>query len=74
MVNFQKLLGKRKITKPTDPIEIFENLDKESGKEFLRPPQRSVLKEWYNNFQEKEDVIVKLHTGQGKTLIGLLIL
>ena len=74
MVKFEKLLGKRKITKPTNPIDIFNNLDKESGKEYLRPPQTSVLEEWYSKYQAQKDIIVKLHTGQGKTLIGLLML
>ena len=74
MVDFKKLLGKRKIIKPTDPIEVFSDLDKESGKEYLRPPQKSVLEEWYGNFRTQKDIIVKLHTGQGKTLIGLMIL
>jgi replicative superfamily II helicase len=32
------------------------------------------LKEWFTQRRELKDVIVKLHTGQGKTLIGLLIL
>jgi replicative superfamily II helicase len=74
MVEFKKLLGKSGLTKPIDPIEIFNNLDKESGKEYLRPPQKSVLKEWHEGFRDKKDLIIKLHTGQGKTLIGLLIL
>jgi replicative superfamily II helicase len=33
-----------------------------------------VLKDWFSNHQSTRDVIVKLHTGQGKTLIGLLML
>jgi len=74
LVKFKKLLGKRKITIPVDPIEIFSNLDKEVGKESLRDPQEAVLKEWYKEHQTQKDIIVKLHTGQGKTLIGLLIL
>ena len=74
MVDFKKLLGKKKIIKPIDPIEIFSDLDKESGKEYLRPPQKSVLEEWHKDFRSQKDVIVKLHTGQGKTLIGLMIL
>lgn len=74
MVDFKKLLGKKKLVKDTDPIAIFDNLDKESGKEYLRPPQKSVLKEWHEKLRVKKDTIVKLHTGQGKTLIGLIIL
>ena len=35
----------------------------------------SVLKEWFNDYRASHrDVIVKLHTGQGKTLIRLLML
>ncbi len=74
MVDFKKLLGTTKTTRTIDPIEIFNNLDKESEKGYLRPAQKAVLERWHNEFREKKDVIVKLHTGQGKTLIGLLML
>lgn len=74
MVDFAKLLGKKKLEKLIDPIEIFNYLDKISGKEKLRDSQRNVLKEWYANRHDDRDIIVKIHTGQGKTLIGLLIL
>ena len=74
LVDFEKLLGKERSPRPVDPIEIFNNLDKQTGKEYLHPPQEAVLKEWYANLRQKKDVIVKLHTGQGKTLIGLLLL
>lgn len=74
MVDFRKLLGKKKLVKDIDPIAIFNNLDKESGKEYLRPPQESVLNEWHKKLRVKKDTIVKLQTGQGKTLIGLIIL
>jgi len=74
LVDFKKLLGRKQIIKPLDPLEIFGDLDKESGKEYFRPPQKSVLEEWYSTFRAQKDVIIKLHTGQGKTLIGLLIL
>nr|WP_245546365.1 DEAD/DEAH box helicase family protein [Methanomethylovorans hollandica] len=40
----------------------------------LRPSQEHVLKRWYEDYKNKRDVIVKLPTGQGKTLIGLLML
>jgi len=74
LVDFEKLLKKKTLTKTTDPVSIFAGLDKESGKEYLRPPQESVLKTWNSEFRARQDVIVKLHTGQGKTLIGLLVL
>jgi replicative superfamily II helicase len=74
MVDFEKLLGKKILAKPIDPIQIFSDLDKESGKEYLREPQIAVLKEWFTNYRDNKDNIVKLHTGEGKTLIGLLML
>ncbi|HUY01451.1 MAG TPA: DEAD/DEAH box helicase family protein [Candidatus Deferrimicrobium sp.] len=74
MVDFGKLLGQKQLKKPIDSLIIFDNLDKVSGKEHLRPSQRSVLEDWHINKRNKRDIIVKLHTGQGKTLVGLLML
>lgn len=74
MVDFEKLLGTDKLTKPIDPTAIFDYLDKEIGKEVIRPAQEAVLKGWNEKCRDQKDVIVKLHTGQGKTLIGLLML
>ena len=68
------MLGERPKIKKTDPIEIFNLLDKESEKGFLRQHQERILSEWNNKFIDKKDTIVKLHTGQGKTLTGLLML
>lgn len=74
MVNFEKLLDKSKITKPVDPEEIFKQLDKDSEKEYLRNAQKIVLEKWFNESRNSKDSIIKLPTGQGKTLLGLLIL
>jgi replicative superfamily II helicase len=74
LIDFNKLLEKKSHRKELNPIDIFDRLDKANGKEYLRPPQTSVLTQWHNNFRDRKDSIVKLHTGQGKTLIGLLIL
>jgi replicative superfamily II helicase len=74
MVDFTKRLGKKAATKPIDPIEIYETLDRASDKGPLRQAQAAILKEWRDQRRNKRDAIVKLHTGQGKTLIGLLIL
>jgi replicative superfamily II helicase len=62
------------LTLSIDPLTIFEDLDQESGKEYLRREQESILQEWHEKLRNKKDIIVKLHTGQGKTLIGLLML
>lgn len=59
---------------PTDPVALYDTLDRAHDKGPLRPAQQAVLSEWYTSRREQRDVIVKLHTGQGKTLIGLLML
>jgi replicative superfamily II helicase len=74
LVDFNKRLRAIKTARPIDPIELYETLDRASDKGPLRPAQESVLAEWFHSHRSLRDVIVKLHTGQGKTLIGLLIL
>jgi replicative superfamily II helicase len=74
MVDFKKRLAGKKVEKPIDPVKLYETLDRAHDKGPLRPSQLSVLNEWYAHHQAQRDVIVKLHTGQGKTLIGLLML
>ncbi len=74
MVDFKKKLGGKVGAKPTDPIKLYDTLDREADKGPLRPAQEAVLKEWIARQGTTRDVIVKLHTGQGKTLIGLLLL
>lgn len=74
MVEFKKHLGKAISKAPIDPIELYETLDRASDKGPLRPAQVEVLTEWYRDRKADRDTIIKLHTGQGKTLIGLLIL
>ncbi len=74
MVDFKKRLGAVRRAKPTDPISLYETLDRASDKGPLRPAQVSVLGDWNSRKVKETDFIVKLHTGQGKTLIGLLML
>lgn len=74
MVDFRKRLGKGGGAKPVDPIELYDGLDRTSDKGPLRPPQLAVLKEWHAQRRNQKDTILKLHTGAGKTLLGLLIL
>lgn len=74
MVDFKKRLAGKKAKKPTDPVELYDTLDRAHDKGPLRPAQLAVLKEWQGKHQKTRDIIVKLHTGQGKTLIGLLML
>lgn len=74
MVDFKKRLNKVTTDKKTDPIEIYESLDRRSIAGPLRSAQNKILSEWFSSHLGQKDLIVKLHTGEGKTLIGLLIL
>jgi replicative superfamily II helicase len=74
MVDFRKRLSKSGGTKPVDPVELYEGLDRASDKGPLRPAQLAVLQEWHANRRNQKNTILKLHTGAGKTLLGLLML
>lgn len=74
MVDFKKRLKTYKAAKPLDPLAIYDSLDRASDKGPLRPVQSHILSKWYSSLREQRDLIIKLHTGQGKTLIGLLML
>ena len=74
MVDFKRKLTGKAVEKPTNPIKLYDTLDRKADKGPLRPSQIAVLSNWYDKHQGDRDVIVKLHTGQGKTLIGLLML
>ena len=74
MIDFKKKLGGDSFDKKTNPIEIYDSLDRRSDTGPLRPAQLAILNDWYTDRIDNNDVIIKLHTGQGKTLIGLLIL
>ncbi|WP_164102849.1 DEAD/DEAH box helicase [Candidatus Laterigemmans baculatus] len=74
MVDFKKKLKRQQVSKPTNPVELYETLDRASDKGPLRPVQTHVLSQWHDERRDDRDIIVKLHTGQGKTLIGLLML
>lgn len=74
MVDFKKRLKNKSAPKKTDPIEIYDSLDRRSEAGPLRPSQHFVLNTWYSESKDNKNNIIKLHTGEGKTLIGLLIL
>ena len=75
MVDFKKRVsGSSAGVKPIVPAEIYERADRASDTGPLRPAQLAVLDEWHTKRRADRDIIVKMHTGQGKTLIGLLIL
>ena len=74
MVDLRERLAKKKLQKATNPIDIYNSLDRMASKGELRKAQKEILENWYKNKKDDKDLIIKLSTGRGKTLIGLLIL
>lgn len=74
MIDFGKKLKEAKVAKALHPEAIYDSLDRTTEAGPLREVQKLILNEWYGHYREKKDLIIKLHTGEGKTLIGLLIL
>lgn len=72
MVDFDKLRTKKKKPKVIEPTEVFRRLPKPQGINDLYTSQAEVLNAWFLRRSER-DVVVKLHTGGGKTLVGLLM-
>ncbi|RBP41460.1 replicative superfamily II helicase [Roseimicrobium gellanilyticum] len=71
-MDFKSLRTSPRNPATVDPLEIFRRLPKPPGINDLYTSQAEVLQAWYGRRQQK-DVVVKLHTGGGKTLVGLLI-
>ncbi|GAX35372.1 DEAD/DEAH box helicase family protein [Nodularia sp. NIES-3585] len=72
MVDFKKLLASQNQQVVIEPTEIFRRLPKPPGINDLYTSQDQVLKEWFERKKER-DLVIKLHTGGGKTLVALLI-
>ena len=72
MVDFKKLRAGKAKPRPINPREIFHSLPKPVGINDLYASQAEVLDTWFARRTDK-DVVVKLHTGGGKTLVALLM-
>ena len=72
MVDFKKLAASKSKPKPINPREIFNSLPKPPGINDLYASQAEVLDAWFPRRTDR-DVVVKLHTGGGKTLVALLM-
>ncbi|QYF93057.1 DEAD/DEAH box helicase family protein [Massilia sp. PAMC28688] len=71
MINFGKL-GKAKATAVAGSlIELFEQLDRKATHQILRPVQHEAL-QGLQKHGEEVDVVLKVSTGSGKTLVGLV--
>lgn len=73
-IDFNKMISSEIVDKKTNPIELYGDLDRKTDAGPLRQIQERILIEWYREKRDDKDLIIKLHTGEGKTLIGLLIL
>lgn len=74
MVNFNKLIDEDVSPAPIEPSEIFHSLLRSDTRfDYLRDVQADVLKAW-NARRTDRDVVLKMNTGSGKTLVGLLML
>ena len=61
-------------TKAIEPREIFMTLpSKAPGYGYPRDVQSEVWKKWYE-IRDEKNVILKMNTGSGKTVVGLMIL
>ncbi|EJF8966423.1 DEAD/DEAH box helicase family protein, partial [Escherichia coli] len=74
MIDFTQRLKRKERNTVINPLEIYESLDRRSVAGPLRPSQLEILTKWWGMYKDKKDNIIKLHTGEGKTLIGLLLL
>ncbi len=57
---------------PVNPTDIFLRLPRSPGIDDLWSSQAEALRAWFERRNEK-DIVIKLNTGGGKTLVGLLI-
>ncbi|MEC1718942.1 DEAD/DEAH box helicase [Schinkia azotoformans] len=77
MLDFNKLLEDTLSSEVVNPIEIFDLLPEKHEKyeELLRPAQQRVLDTWFNEeYRDNPNTVIKMNTGSGKTVVGLLIL
>jgi len=73
-MDFEKLLRESAEALPTAPREVYEQLPrKKKGYGYLRDVQAQILTNWHEK-REQRDIVVKVNTGGGKTIDGLVML
>lgn len=73
-MDFNKLLQQQAQAAPTEPRELYASLpEKARGYGYLRDVQAQVLEAWHLRRTER-DLVIKVNTGAGKTIDGLIIL
>ena len=74
MLDFSKLKKENNFDKIIKPEEIFMSLPNKADKyQYPRNVQAEIWSKWFESRDEK-DTIIKMNTGSGKTIVGLLIL
>lgn len=73
MIDFKKLSNNQP-TNTVEPRDIFMGLpSRDKRYEYPRDVQTEVWKQWFE-MRNQEHCIIKMNTGSGKTIVGLLIL
>jgi len=73
VVDFSAMLSGDDESDPIEPRELHSQLKKATGYGYLRDVQGQVLTAWHLR-REERDVVIKVNTGGGKTIDGLIIL
>lgn len=74
MLDFSLLGGSNTVDNSTLPREIFQALPKTVAKfQYPRDVQSQVWNKWHET-RDTQNLVIKMNTGGGKTLVGLLIL
>ncbi len=73
-LDFSRLTGPSAADTKIHPRDIFAALPARSSRyEYLRDVQREVFDGWFGRRTER-DLVIKMNTGNGKTLVGLMLL
>lgn len=72
-LDFTKLGGPNLIDTAVEPVKLFAALPRAPKYQYLRNVQAEVLEGWFQRRKEK-DLVLKMNTGAGKTVVGLLLL
>lgn len=73
-MDFEKLLREAEAQQATEPRELYEQLpSKVPGYGYLRDVQAQILTSWHERRGDR-DMVIKVNTGGGKTIDGLIIL
>lgn len=71
VINFGKLAKAKTSAVPATHEELFEQLDRRSTHQILRPVQTEALR-GLDTQRSEQDCVLKVSTGSGKTVVGLV--